>query len=60
MTNRQRLIDTNIYDLLCNLNKNLQEGKTYCECIMQALSVKSKCDYKCGKCIAKWLNEEAK
>lgn len=61
MTNRQKLIETNIYDLMCEINKNLKEGHRYCECIMQALNVRCKCKaYKCSKCIEKWLNEEAR
>lgn len=63
MTNRQKLIQTNIYDLLCNLNKALTGY--WRDCIMDALTDGEKaygtgCCGKCGECIAKWLNEEAK
>lgn len=60
MTNRQKLIETNIYDLLCNINKNLLKESPYGACIMQGLDVNYKCEYNCGECIAKWLGEEAK
>ena len=66
MTNRQKLIETNIYDLLCNMNKNLAKVNPNGVCIMKALNANYnyKCEYilkyNCGECIANWLNEEAK
>lgn len=65
MTNRQKLIETNIYDLLCNINKNLAEVNPNGACIMKALNANYnyKCEYileyNCGDCIQNWLNEEA-
>ena len=63
MTNRQKLIETNIYDVLCNMNKAITGFS--CDCVMCALTDGEKtygteCGGKCGECIAKWLNEEAK
>lgn len=60
MTNREKLLKTNIYDLLCEINKNLLNVDFYGACIMQGLDVDYKCGHNCGECIAKWLNEEAK
>jgi len=62
MTNRQKLIETNIYDVLCNMNKTITGFN--CDCVMCALTDGEKtygteCD-SCSECIAKWLNEEAK
>ena len=57
MTNREKLIQTNIYDLLCRINSQMP-----CFCIIQALGDENKpdiCDDKCDKCIESWLNEEA-
>lgn len=63
MTNREKLIQTNIYDVLCNMNKAMTGFS--CDCVMCALTDGEKtygteCGGKCGECIAKWLNEEAK
>jgi hypothetical protein len=62
MTNRQKLIETNIYDLLCEMNKAITGFK--CDCVMEALTgfkikYSSYCCDSCGECIARWLNEEA-
>ena len=62
MTNREKLTKTNIYDMLCDLNKAMAGFR--CDCIMDALT-DGKNDYSalccgsCGECIAKWLSEEA-
>lgn len=61
MTNRQKLIQTNIYDLLCNMNKAMAVYSF--DCVMCALTDGEKtygkeCCGKCGECIAKWLSEE--
>ena len=63
MTNRQKLIETNIYDLLCNMNKAITGFQ--CDCVMCALTdgkitYSSDCWGSCGECIAKWLGEEAR
>ena len=63
MTNREKLIQTNFYDMLCNMNKAMTGFN--CDCVMAALTEGEKtygtdCGSKCGECIAKWLNEEAK
>ena len=63
MTNREKLIKTNIYDLLCNMNKAITGF--HCDCVMHCLTEGEKgysceCGGKCGECIAKWLNEEAR
>ena len=63
MTNRQKLIETNIYDLLCSINKAITGFSCYC--VMCALTdvginYSSDCCESCGECIARWLNEEAR
>ena len=63
MTNREKLIQTNIYDVLCNMNKAITGFQ--CDCVMCALTdgeitYRSDCCGSCGECIAKWLGEEAK
>lgn len=61
MTNREKLIQTNIYDVLLDLNKAIT-GFT-CDCVMAALT-EGKIEYSafccdsCSECIAKWLDEE--
>ena len=67
MTNRERLLKTNMYDLLMNMNKNL--GPTVPgyggRCIMDALigddqKVADRClgTNRCDECIQAYLNEE--
>lgn len=64
MTNRQKLIETNIYDLLCTLHDNMLDMFAFC--VMEILPGKyEECPYqgdkhRCGDCIQNWLNEEAK
>lgn len=64
MTNRQKLIQTNIYDLLCTLHDNMLDMFAFC--IMEVLPGKyEECPYEwdkhnCGECIQNWLNEEAR
>ena len=62
MTNRDKLIQTDVCDTLCNLNKAMTGFN--CDCVMAALTDGEKtygteCGGKCRECIAKWLNEEA-
>ena len=61
MTNYEKLAKTNLYDWLCDLNRNLTD--LYCYCIMEAITegVKdsSECDMNCSQCISDWLREES-
>lgn len=58
MTNRERLYNMNIFDLLARLNKALVKvGR----CVMVALDRPDKleeCNQDCPRCIACWLSEE--
>lgn len=61
MTNREKLIQTNIYDLLCRIDKGIKSQAT---CVIETLDKDNackRCDLgkQCPECIAKWLNEEA-
>ena len=63
MTNREKLIQTNIYDVLCNMNKAITGFR--CDCVIAALTDGEKtygteCGGKCGDCIQNWLNEEVR
>jgi hypothetical protein len=59
MTNREKLLNTNDYDLLCNMNKNLIENDS---CIMEAFEAYSnyRCEkyLECDQCISDWMNED--
>lgn len=65
MTNRDKLIKTNIYDLLCEINDELAEFEI---CIMECLPgafpncpfAECKSRSNCWKCIQNWLDEEEK
>ena len=70
MTNREKLLQTAEYDMLCRMNAHLRTTVEHYAmaltqpCIMTALGVKMRSvrcmEHKadCGKCIADWLNEE--
>lgn len=65
MVNRKRLLNTNMYDILLQMNTNLNTRSTDGTCIMDALigdnqEVADRClgDNNCDKCIQTWLNEE--
>lgn len=61
MTNREKLIKTNIYDLLCKMQHN-NFNRLDCQCVMEFVVGKEiKCTGEgCDRCIEQWLNEEAK
>ena len=73
MTNREKLIKTNIYDILFRLNQNIYRLNSnnfttknrYNGCIIGYLTNselvhrKLTCEEKCVSCILQWLDEEA-
>lgn len=59
MTNRERLIKTNEYDLLVRMQKCLLESN--CRCILDTISYKYVvCKSSCEECIREWLNKKEK
>lgn len=64
MTNREKLIKTNIYDLLCTIQKALIEdpcGNISGLCVIEDIEKKPRScpeGSTCGMCIANWLNQE--
>lgn len=67
MKNREKLLKTNMYDILFQMNKNLNAAHPVYgdKCIMDALigdeqKVADRClgDNSCDRCIQSWLNEE--
>lgn len=59
MTNREKLIQTNIYDLLCRISSRRFDGSRLC--IFYLLGERRTCPLiRCEKCIESWLNEEAR
>ena len=68
MTNREKILKTNTYDLLCRIQRSLSEsgGKISGLCIIEDLEGKARpCPDEnsfgkgCELCIADWLSEEA-
>ena len=64
MTWRQKLLHTNIYDLLCRMQVNLDNLLPSVECnfcVLDLIGVDTDayCDGagECEKCLQKWLNE---
>lgn len=67
MTWRQKLLHTNIYDLLCRMQINLDDLLPSAECnfcVLDLIGIDTYayCDGagECEKCLQKFLNEEAK
>ena len=72
MTNREKLLHTNIYDLLCRMQENIEKFYVSSDdngeniCIMDILNagmvgVRHRvADGNCKKCIAAFMNEEVK
>ena len=72
MTNREKLLHTNLYDLLCRMNesikrKKMQDNHDIRFCIMDVLDdvgqtlcngVQMSNRDSCGECIARYLNKE--
>lgn len=61
MTNREKILKTNIYDLMMTIKANIEHGH---HCPIKAVSGQyeySRClkhNYVCGQCAQAWLNEE--
>lgn len=63
MTNREKLLKTNIYDLMMTIRRN---GHKFCPIEIAGMA-KPKClpsiyglaQTNCEKCIQKWLNQES-
>lgn len=60
MTNREKLLNTNIYDLLLAMNKQIIERSYTQTCILEALEdARIVCDdITCDVCIQRYLNME--
>lgn len=64
MTNREKLLHTNIYDLLCRMQENISnvlEEETICYLDIVTGDHDEPCrSESCRECLQKFLNEEAK
>ena len=71
MTNRENLLHTNEYDMLCRMNNRLRENEgkdestettraCIMDCFMDSSESEQRCMCNCEKCIARFLNEEVK
>lgn len=60
MTNREKLLNTNIYDLLITMNKFIIQNSGCETCVLEALEQKHiDCPYYlCEDCIQNYLNKE--
>ncbi len=60
MTNREKLLNTNIYDLLLAMNKFIIQHSDCNTCVLEALEQKHiDCPcYVCENCIQHYLNKE--
>lgn len=60
MNNRDKLLNTNIYDLLVSMNKQIIERSYYETCVLGILEKEDiECEYfTCEECIQNYLNKE--
>lgn len=61
MTNREKLLKTCEFDLLCRMNENIktyQFTRTALCCVLNGFRYEGECDKECDECIANWLNSE--
>jgi hypothetical protein len=62
MKNREKLLNTNIYDFLMQINAKLDRFGSRL-CVLDLLRINpvadAECIANCEKCIAQWLNKEA-
>ena len=60
MTNREKLLDTNIYDLLVSMNKTIIQESHFETCVLDALEEKRiDCEhFLCSECLQEYLNKE--
>ncbi len=58
MKNREKILNTNLYDLLLTMNSRIESE----QCIIDLLSTNANdylfCHGSCEECIQKWLNAE--
>lgn len=60
MTNREKLLNTNIYDLLVLMNKTIMQESHLETCVLDALDQKqTACEhFICTECLQEFLNKE--
>lgn len=60
MTNREKLLNTNIYDLLISMNKTIIQESHFETCVLDALEEKrTDCEHSlCSECLQEYLNKE--
>lgn len=62
MTNREKLLNTNIYDLLVKMNDNMITSMCVLDLFVDGFVACPKCettnDFNCNECIQKFLNKE--
>jgi hypothetical protein len=58
VTNRERLLRTNPYDMLVDMQIILLKFHTEHFCILGILGAVVECRNECSKCIEEWLNQE--
>lgn len=61
MTNREKLLNTNIYDLLVKINDNMIASMCVLDLFVDGFVACPKCetnDFNCNECIQNYLNKE--
>lgn len=66
MTNREKLLHTNLYDLLCRMQENMDTSAVNIDCVISLITGdianeerRDYCNHVCKDCIAAYLNERA-
>ena len=60
MTNRERLLQANTYDLLLAMQDKLEPYRICVLTVLGEKDISGRCSGLCELCLQRWLNEEAK
>lgn len=60
MKNREKILNTNLYDLLIKMNDRIESEQCIIDLLSTGVSDYLFCHGSCEECIQKWLNAEVK
>lgn len=60
MKNREKILNTNLYDLLLTMNSRIESEQCVLDLISTNVNDYLFCHGSCEECIQKWLNAEVK
>lgn len=60
MKNREKILNTNLYDLLLTMNSRIESEQCIIDLLSTSVSDYLFCHGSCEDCIQKWLNAEVR